>query len=83
MMPGQFKPIKKDLLEAAHAKLTEDFIEKVKKSNTNTNAESSTTQTTTPSGKASPSASNGKQDPSASGWSSWILYISHHGSQWT
>ena len=42
MTPAQFEPIKKDLLEAARAKLTEDFIEKVKKSNTNTSAESST-----------------------------------------
>ena len=45
MTPAQFEPIKKDLLEAARAKLTEDFIEKVKKSNTNTDAESSTYNT--------------------------------------
>ena len=45
MTPAQFEPIKKDLLEAARAKLTEDFIEKIKKSNTETNAETSTYNT--------------------------------------
>ena len=47
MSPAQFEPIGKDLLEAACAKLnlTEDFIEKVKKSNTKTAAESSTYNT--------------------------------------